>query len=102
MPVFGKNPIELAKVLGPEEVCDALRLALIAEIDAITLYTQLARRISDPLVKKVFLAVANEEKEHMGEFFSLLKKCDPSLAEMMKRGEEEVKGFSEKDFGKFS
>ena len=94
--MFGKNPLEMAKALGPGEVCDALRLALIAEIDAVTLYTQLARRIADPLVKKVFLAVADEEKEHMGEFLSLLKKCDPGLVEMMKRGEEEVEEISEK------
>ncbi len=88
--MFGKNPLDLEKPLGPDGVCDALRLALIAELDAITLYEQLARSIEDPLVKKVFLEVANEEREHVGEFLYLLKKCDRKLEGMLEKGAQEV------------
>jgi rubrerythrin len=89
--MFGKNPLELpGRDLAPEEICDALRIALAAELDAVTLYSQFARRIKDPLVSKVFLAVAEEEKEHIGEFLTLLKKCDKSLDAMIEKGREEV------------
>ncbi|MCE4620009.1 MAG: hypothetical protein F7C33_03195 [Desulfurococcales archaeon] len=88
--MFGKNPLDLERPLGASRVCDALRLALIAELDAITLYEQLASSIEDPLVKKVFLEVANEEREHVGEFLYLLKKCDGKLEEMLEKGAREV------------
>ena len=91
--MFGRNPLEKMHPMDELSTCDALRLALIAEIDAITLYSQLARASSDPLVKRVFLEVAEEEKEHMGEFLYLLKKCDLTLEKMMNEGEKEVKEY---------
>ncbi len=93
--MFGKNPLEISKIIRGEEVCNALRLALIAEIDAIMLYSQLARAIENQVVSKVFREVAEEEKEHMGEFFYLLKKCDNTLEEMMEKGFKEVKELEE-------
>jgi rubrerythrin len=97
--LFGKNPLELRRPLEKEGICDALRLALIAELDAITLYEQLARSIEDPLVKKVFLEVANEEREHVGEFLYLLRRCDSNLDKMLEKGEEEVKELEELEDG---
>jgi rubrerythrin len=91
--VFGKHPLDIApgtKISG-ERLCDALRLAIIAEVDAITLYKQIAEASTDKVVAEVFKEVAEEEKEHLGEFMYLLRRCDSSLDEMMKHGEEEVK-----------
>ena len=95
--MFGKHPLEVptgAKLSG-ERLCDALRLAIIAEIDAITLYRQIAEAADDNLVKQVFAEVAEEEKEHLGEFMYLLKKCDKTLVKMMEHGEEEVREHEE-------
>jgi rubrerythrin len=55
------------------EVADALRFAIIAELDAISLYLQLAKYVDDELVRKVFEDVAREQKAHFGEFFAVLK-----------------------------
>ncbi len=73
------------------EVADALRLAIIAELDAISLYLQLAKYIDDERVRKVFEDVAREEKAHFGEFLALLKTYDPGLEDELKAGAEEVK-----------
>jgi len=91
--VFGKHPLDIApgaKISG-ERLCDALRLAIIAEVDAITLYRQIAEASTDKVIAEVFREVADEEKEHLGEFMYLLRRCDENLDEMMKQGEEEVK-----------
>lgn len=93
--MFAKNPVDFPGELEGEKLCDALRLAIIAELDAISFYMQLAEKVKDPLAKKVFVDVANEEKEHVGEFLYLLRKCDPSITEMMGKGEEEVKELEE-------
>lgn len=45
-----------------------LRLGIIAELDAISLYEQLAAATEDKNIKKVFLDFAKEGKTHMGEF----------------------------------
>jgi rubrerythrin len=91
--VFGKHPLDVkpAPMISDERICDALRLAIIAEVDAITFYRQMARASTDKVVAEVFKEVAEEEKEHLGEFMYLLRRCDGSLDEMMKHGEEEVK-----------
>jgi rubrerythrin len=62
------------------EVADALRLAIIAEHDAISLYLQLVKYVDDERVRKVFEDVAREEKAHFGEFLAVLKTYDPNLA----------------------
>lgn len=89
--MFAKNPLDFPGELEREGVCEALRLAIIAELDAVSFYMQLARKVRDPLVKNVLIEVADEEKEHFGEFFHLLKKCDPRLAELMDKGAGEVR-----------
>ncbi len=67
------------------------RIGLIAELDAINLYEQLAFLARDPLVRKVFLDIAKEEKEHVGEFLELLKRLDKEQVEALEEGAEEVK-----------
>ena len=91
LPLLGENPINLkGRKLSKSEIAQALRWGVIAELDAINFYEQLAEAIDDEDVKKVFLAVAKEEKEHVGEFLALLLKYDPELKAMIKEGFEEV------------
>ncbi len=70
---------------------ELVRLGLIAELDAISLYEQLAAHARDPLVKKVFMDIAHEEKEHVGEFLELLKRLDPRQVDALEHGAEEVR-----------
>jgi uncharacterized linocin/CFP29 family protein len=90
--MLSKHPLELppGRKLSPQEVADALRLSIIAELDAISLYLQLARAIDDEKVSRVFGDIAKEEKTHVGEFLTLLKSLDPEQVEELKAGEREV------------
>ena len=76
---------------GPEKDMEILRLAIIAEYDAANLYEQLRREATDKNVKKVMQDVANEEKEHIGEFEFLLEHIDPDHEKSENEGEEEAK-----------
>ncbi|ABP49822.1 MULTISPECIES: family 1 encapsulin nanocompartment shell protein [Pyrobaculum] len=90
--VFSKNPVDITRdrKLSSGEIADSLRLAIMAELDAISLYLQLARLIDDERVRKVFEDIAKEEKTHFGEFLALLKHIDPEQVEQLKAGLIEV------------
>lgn len=89
---MSKNPLDLVtKKFTMEEMVEALRLAIIAELDAINLYRQFARSIDDEKIKKVFEDIAKEEKTHVGEFLALLKMLDPEQVKELEAGEKEVK-----------
>ncbi len=83
---FGRVKEEFGKLSDAELV----RLGMIAELDAVNLYEQLAANAKDDLVRKVFLDIADEEKTHMGEFLELLKRLDRKQVEEMEKGREEV------------
>ncbi|MEM0324878.1 MAG: ferritin family protein [Candidatus Aenigmatarchaeota archaeon] len=68
-----------------------LRLGIIAELDAINLYEQLASKAKNEKIKKILLDIAKEEKTHVGEFLSLLLEIDKEQEEELKKGEKEVK-----------
>ncbi|MEM1532481.1 MAG: family 1 encapsulin nanocompartment shell protein [Desulfurococcaceae archaeon] len=91
--MLSKHPFEIPpeRKLTKNEVADALRLSIIAELDAVNLYLQLARSIDDEKVRKVFEDIAKEEKTHVGEFLALLKELDPQQVKELERGEMEVK-----------
>jgi len=91
--MMSKHPLDLpvGRKLSREEVAEVLRLSIIAELDAINLYLQLARAIDIENVRKVFEEIAREEKTHVGEFLAVLKSLDPEQVEELKKGAEEVK-----------
>jgi len=90
---MSKHPLELppGRKLSREELAEALRLSIIAELDAINLYLQLARAIEDEKYRKVFEDIAKEEKTHVGEFLALLKTLDQEQVEELVKGASEVK-----------
>ncbi len=95
--MFGKNPFDLSrKKFSEKEIAQAIRIAIIAELDAVNLYVQLAEGIEEEGIKKVFLDVANEEKEHIGEFMELLKRMDKEQLEALETGRKEVLELLEK------
>jgi rubrerythrin len=83
--------MERLKELGKEQPdVELVRIGIIAELDAINLYEQLASLAHNSLVKKVFLDIAQEEKEHFGEFLKLLKELDVEIEDALEHGAKEV------------
>ena len=91
--MLSKMPIDLKKVKPGDLDKQIIRLGLIAELDAINLYEQLASMASDPVLKGVLAEVAEDEKEHVGAFHYLLLQKDKEQAEEMSEGKEEVLEF---------
>ena len=88
--------MEKLKELGKEQPdVELIRLGIIAELDAINLYEQLASLAHNSLVRKVFLDIAQEEKEHFGEFLKLLKELDIEVEDALEHGAKEVEEMKE-------
>jgi rubrerythrin len=88
---LGKTPIDISK-LDPENIDkQILRVGMLAELDAINLYEQMADMTDNKDLKMVLLDIAKEEKEHVGEFEYLLLKMDKQQKEELEEGKEEVK-----------
>lgn len=85
---FLKEGIADKKVCSDKEI---VRLAMMAELEAINLYEQLAAKAQSPELKTILLDVAYEEKEHMGEFEELLYMIDDDYEEAQKSGGKEAK-----------
>ena len=83
-------PIDLGKVKKSDMVKEILRVGMIAELDAISLYEQLAAMTDRADIKKVFLDIAREEKTHAGEFQELLLREDKEQVAELKKGKEEI------------
>ncbi|MBI5203312.1 MAG: rubrerythrin [Nitrospirae bacterium] len=84
-------PIDLKKIRKGNIVKEILRIGMIAELDAINLYEQLAAMTDRVDIRKVFLDIAKEEKTHVGEFQELLLREDREQVSELKHGKEEVK-----------
>jgi len=82
--------------LTREELVRAIRFMIAAEYEAIQLYQQTAESTDNELAKEVLIDIANEEKEHAGEFLRLLHEVDPEEEEFYKEGYEEVEEMIEK------
>lgn len=76
--------------LTNEELVRAIRFMIAAEYEAIQLYQQTAESTDNALAKEVLIDIANEEKEHAGEFLRLLHELDPDEDKFYKEGYEEV------------
>jgi len=88
--MLSQIPIKIKKVEKENLDREILRLGMIAELDAVSLYEQLADMTEDKVIKKVLLDIAKEEKTHIGEFQALLLEKDKEQVEELKKGKEEV------------
>ncbi|MET1102016.1 MAG: family 1 encapsulin nanocompartment shell protein [Pyrodictiaceae archaeon] len=89
--MFAKHPLDkIPERIARENAVDALRLAIIAELDAISFYTQIARAVGDEGLRRLFLDVAREEKTHVGEFMEALRRLDPEQASELEKGAREA------------
>jgi rubrerythrin len=70
---------------------EILRAAIIAELDAINFYEQMAALATDKDIKKVLLDIAREEKTHVGEFQTMLLRFDAEQVKEMGHAQKEIK-----------
>ena len=94
--MLSQLPLDLSKVKKGDLDLEILRARMIAELDAINFYEQMAALTEDEGIRKVLLDIAKEEKTHMGEFQALLLRKDEEQKEELKEGEEEVEELLEK------
>jgi len=61
-------PSLISKLSKHEFDMEIARVGIIAELDAVNLYEQLAASALNEDLRKVLLEIAKEEKTHIGEF----------------------------------
>ncbi len=88
--MLSKIPIFLDKIKEEDIDKEILRAGVIAELDAINLYEQMADRTKDERIRKVILDIAREEKTHVGEFQALLIMQDQEQKRELEKGKREV------------
>jgi len=89
-------PVVLEKVNKGEVNREILRAGIIAELDAVNFYEQMAAFTTSIIIKKVLLEIAKEEKTHIGEFQALLLELDKEQVNELKHGAGEVSELKEK------
>lgn len=88
--MLSKIPVDLKKISGEDIDKEILRAGIVAEIDAINLYEQMAALTQNENIKRVLLDVAKEEKTHIGEFQALLLRFDAQQKQELEAGGKEV------------
>lgn len=88
--MLSQLPTSLEKVTKANTDLEILRAGIIAELDAINFYEQLAAAASNTKIKKVLMDIAREEKTHVGEFEEMLLKLDKEQVEENKEAKEEI------------
>ena len=65
--MLSQTPINFKNLKKEDVNKEILRLGIIAELDAVNLYEQLAATTEDENIIKILLDIAKEEKIHIGE-----------------------------------
>lgn len=88
--MLSKIPIDINKIKQEDLDREILRASIIAELDAINLYEEMANMTDNSDLKAVLLDIAREEKTHVGEFQTMLLMLDQEQVEELEKGKEEV------------
>jgi rubrerythrin len=88
--MMSQLPANIDKLKKGEIDKEIVRLGMIAELDAINLYEQMASLTEKEGIKKILLDIAKEEKTHMGEFQTLLLIEDSEQKKELEVGKKEV------------
>jgi len=88
--MLSQIPVNISKVSKKDMDKEILRLGMIAELDAVNLYEQLAAMTTNADIKAVFLDIAKEEKTHVGEFQTMLLRIDKEQEKELAEGKKEV------------
>jgi rubrerythrin len=89
--MLSEIPINLEKIQKEDIDKEILRAGIIAELDAINLYEQMAAMTTREDIKKILLDIAKEEKTHVGEFQTMLLELDKEQEKELEEGSEEVR-----------
>ena len=85
-----QTPIDLSKVKKDDVDKEILRAGMIAELDAVNQYEQMAAMTDNGNIKKLLSDIAKEEKTHVGEFEAMLLKSDMEQIKELAAGKKEV------------
>jgi len=88
--MLSQIPINLEKIKKEDLDKEILRVGMIAELDAVNLYEQMAAMTENKNIKNLLLDIAKEEKTHLGEFQALLLKEDKEQKKELEEGKKEV------------
>jgi len=89
--MLSQIPIKLDKMKKEDIDREILRAGMIAELDAINLYEQMAAMSQREDIKALLLDIAREEKTHVGEFQTLLLHLDKEQLRELGEGEKEAR-----------
>jgi rubrerythrin len=89
--MLAQTPVDFTKVKPENLNKEILRWAIIAELDAINFYEQMAALTTDEDIKKVLLDIAREEKTHVGEFETMLLRWDAEQIKENEHAKKEIK-----------
>jgi rubrerythrin len=88
--LLSRIPINLERIKKENLDKEILRAGIIAELDAINLYEQMAAMTENENIKRILLDIAKEEKTHFGEFQALLLMSDKEQEKELEEGKKEV------------
>jgi len=89
--MLSEIPINLEKIKKEDLDKEILRAGIIAELDAINLYEQMAAMTGREDIRKILLDIVKEEKTHVGEFQTVLLEVDKERGRELEEGGEEVR-----------
>ena len=96
MPEF-TNPFigVVPRKMTDSELARAIRLNIAAEHEAVHVYLAHADATDNPLAAKVLRDIADEERQHIGEFMRLLSILQPDEDAFLAEGANEVNEMAE-------
>ena len=89
-------PIDLSEIDKKNIDKEILRAGIIAELDAVNLYEQMASLTKNEAIQASLLDIGKEEKTHVGEFQALLLQLDQEQADELVHGKRESEGMAGK------
>ena len=81
--MFSEVPIDLESIDEKDIDKEIIRVAIMAELDAINMYEQMAHLTDDDDLRVILLDIAREEKVHVAMFQTVLMEVDPEYLKVM-------------------
>jgi rubrerythrin len=88
--ILSQLSINLEKTAKEDVGKEILRAGIIAELDAINHYEQMAAMTGNEDIKKILLEIAREEEIHVGAFQAVLLTEDGEQVKELEEGKKEV------------
>lgn len=93
--MLSQLPVNIQKISKEQLDKEILRAGMIAELDAVSFYEQMAAITESENIKKVLLDIAKEEKTHIGEFETMLLKFDQEQEQENEKAKKEIEKLTE-------